>query len=218
MHATCPALLSCLACLSPIGPIPLCPTPKYLQLDQVMHPYTNTGKIVVLHNLIFIFRQHTLNLWAVSIVHYSRNFLMNIVTVYLYYSQLKRICRPNLYCHLLLCCGSEISMCFIFCILPSQIFSLLFSFQPCDSSLVLSVVCVAELQVLRGCCRFDGWHQKAWRMACSQATLMSGAMVWYYGRWPLWRLSPIRWLSLCSLCLLMHASWMGQYLLDIVCR
>jgi hypothetical protein len=25
-------------------------------------------------------------------------------------------------------------------------------------------------------------------------------------------------LSLCSLCLLMHASWMGQYLLDIVCR
>lgn len=90
---------------------------------------------------------------------------------------------------------SEVGMYLIFCSLPPSLGS------------PFSIECVGVLQVLRGCCQFDGWHQKASKMECSQATLMCGVTVWCCGRWLPWHLSPTRWITLYSLQLLMPHGW-----------
>jgi hypothetical protein len=127
--------------------------------------------------------RHSLNsVW--SSFHHECNFGMLVLFP-------GRICQLYLHCCMMLHSGSEVGMCYISCSLTP---SLLFPFS-CHGSLVFGIECAGVLQVLRGCCRFDGWHQKAWKMECSQATPMCGVTVWYCGRWLPWHPSPIRWIS-----------------------
>lgn len=59
-----------------------------------------------------------------------------------------------------------------------------------SSGNILAYIFTSQLRV--DYYRFVGWHRNPLKMESSQFNLISGASVWFCGKWQLWQLSRIR--------------------------